>query len=131
MKQHGDLTWSFKTSVQNKTLEPAWNEEHSATVSLNSKKTNEFILQLWDQDSLIDDAIGTGRFEIAPTDFSYSGVDKEFDVEVSAKGKVEGKVHIRITAREIIKESKFDQSANPLYSGGMSDRNPLFNPQQL
>lgn len=124
VKQHGDLTWAFKTTVQKKTLEPAWNEDHSATVSLKAGKENEFVLELWDQDSLVDDAIGKGHFSIHPKDSDYGVIEEDVSVNVTKGAVEEATVRLHVSLREIIKEP--DTPSNPLYNADSSRQNPLF-----
>jgi Ca2+-dependent lipid-binding protein len=74
IKTQGSLTWLFSTQVQKKTLSPKWNETHTVVVHRNHTKDLVFIVELWDDDFLKDDFIGTAKLT-----FYAGSVDAKFE----------------------------------------------------
>ena len=116
VKTQGSLTWLFSTQVQKKTLTPNWNEKHTVVVNRNHTKDLVFVIEIWDDDFLKDDFIGTAKltFYAGSKDakFEFNG-----DVElVDKKGlQVEATVTIGVNATPAIaglsKSSKSNETS--------------------
>ncbi len=75
-----------KTKVIKKTLNPKWEENFEFPLN-----TKTITLEVWDQDALSDDFMGT-----ATVTFDQPAFDGWIDLkQKKAKDKVSGKIHIR------------------------------------
>jgi hypothetical protein len=86
----------------------------------------ELVVELWDQDSLIDDYIGTGSIVLPSAAGLYDGhsVNVKFH---SKKQEDEGNADISFCATLIPSKHEKDVTTNPLYDGSRSDAlSPLY-----
>lgn len=123
MKKKGDLLWLAKSSVQKQTLTPEWNDTVKVETQLAGYEQNELVLELWDQDSLVDDFIGTGSVTLpGASSLSYG---QSFTIKFySKKQEDEGEAQITFTASQILSKKDLHGLSNPLYETDAV--NPLY-----
>lgn len=117
IKCAGDFDWLWKSDVQKQTLTPKWNQ--TETVSHKSKTMpHKFIVEIWDQDSLINDFIGKAEINVEGSTF------RELLLPLHGKdGQLEAEVDLKLVIEEVY---EYDNMTNPLFQGSNRAENPLY-----
>jgi Ca2+-dependent lipid-binding protein len=117
LKRKGDLLWLAKLTVKKQTLTPTWNETVKLSVTIEYGKPQEYVVELWDQDSIVDDFIGTGSI----TSAAHPSNEKiSYTVTFLSKTKQEeGTVSIALqylpASAALREEYQDNEIRNPLY----------------